>query len=315
MYKLWKYYNQNKIKVWTIILAISIGFIMLQVLNNAIKEERNSSNEDKEKETTSNVVSYNNESKSIITGGSVSNTYGTEIGEFINQFFTYCINNETRKAYEMVSDDTKQLLYQTYELFEKNYCGTRFSGNKQFSFQSWSRSDGIYVYQVKIFDNMLATGKTNDDYIEEYVTINVEGGSYKLNLNSYIGRKTLNVKNENDDLLVQVMSVDRFLDYEIYTLSIQNKANEDILLDTKRKSNTSYITDNKGNKFEAMLYENSDEDLQFSPKEMKTIKIKYNDTYREGMLIKSINFTDIVKLDEFSADTTMQGQEFEIQLY
>ena len=220
MHKLLRYYNQNKLKVWIIILAIVLGYALLQVLNSAIANQ-NTEEENKDQETTSNnVVSYRNESESMVSGEKVSSLYSDEIGEVINQFFTYCINHDPQRAYDMVANDTKQLLYPTEQLFEKNYYENKFAGNKQFSFQSWSSSDGIFTYQVRIFDNMLATGQTNDNYIEEYVTVTVDAGSYKLNLNSYIGRKQINAKNEDDNLYVQVGMVDRYLDYEVYTLNI-----------------------------------------------------------------------------------------------
>ena len=314
MHKLLRFYYQNRLKVWTILLAIILGYIMLQVLNNAIRNQ-NTEEENNGQETTSNVVSYRNESESMVTGGSVSSLYSDEIGAFINQFFTYCVNHEPERAYNMVSSNTKQVLYQTEELFEKNYYESRFNGNKQFSFQSWSRSDTLYIYQVRIFDNMLATGQTSDNYIEEYVTITVEEGSYKLNLNSYLGRKQINVKNEDDNLSVQAVMVDRYLDYEVYTLNIQNKTDNTILLDTKRDTDSCYVVDSIGNKFEAFLYEKSDEDLEFSPKEMKTIQIRFSDAYREGLQIKSINFTDIVNKEAYTRDENIKGIEFVIELY
>ena len=83
MYKLWKYYNQNRIKVWSIILAIILGFALIKTLNINLKNKKV-----EDKETTSNVVSYNNESKSMVNGGSVSNKYSEDLGKFINQFFT-----------------------------------------------------------------------------------------------------------------------------------------------------------------------------------------------------------------------------------
>lgn len=316
MYKLWKYYNQNKVKVWAILLAIILGWFMLQVLNSAIREQNANTNEENnnEEETTSNVVSYRNESESMVTGGSVSSKYSNEIGAFINQFLTYCVNHEPARAYNMISSDTKQLFYPTQELFERNYYENKFSGNKQFSFQSWSSSDGIFVYQIRIFDNMLATGQTNDNYIEDYVTVVVEAGDYKLNLNSYIGRKEINIKEEDDNLSIQVVRFDRYLDYEIYTLNIQNKTENTILLDTKRDTDTCYVVDNLGNKFEALLYENSDSDLEFQPNELKTIQIKFSDAYRSGLDIKSINFTDIVNSMEYNQNPDVESKSFTIEI-
>ena len=314
MHKLLRYYNQNKIKIWAVVLAIVLGYALLQVLNSAIANHN--TEENNEQETTSNnVVSYRNESESMVTGGRVSSTYSEQIGQVINQFFTYCVNHDSQRAYDMVSNNTKQVLYQTEEKKKKNYYQNKFNGNKQFSFQSWSRTDTLYIYQVRIFDNMLATGQTSDNYIEEYVTIAVEEGRYKLNLNSYLGRKQISVKNEDENLSIQVVMVDRYLDYEVYTLNVQNKTDSNILLDTKRKTNSCYVVDSMGNKFEALLYENSDEDLEILPNEMKTIQIRFSDAYREGLQIKSINFTDIVNSEEFEQAKDIEGTEFTIELY
>lgn len=315
MHKLLRYYNQNRLKIWIIILAIVLGYALLQVLNNAVANRNTEENSNGQETTDNNVVSYRNESESMVTGGSVSNLYSDEIGAVIDQFFTYCINHDPQSAYGMVSNNTKQVLYPTEVLFEKNYYENKFTGNKQFSFQSWSRSDTLYIYQVRIFDNMLATGQTSDNYIEEYVTITVEEGSYKLNLNSYLGRKQINVKEEDNNLSVQVAMVDRYLDYEVYTLNIQNKTDGTILLDTKRKTNSCYVVDSIGNKFEALLFENSDEDLEFAPKQMKTIQIRFSDAYREGLQIKSINFTDIVNSEEYLANSEIDGNIFKVDLY
>ena len=65
MYKLWKYYNQNRLKVWGIILAITIGFIVIRILNFNYKNEK------KEKNNETNTIKYFQESKSMVDGGKV----------------------------------------------------------------------------------------------------------------------------------------------------------------------------------------------------------------------------------------------------
>ena len=121
MHKLLRFYNQNRLKIWAILLAIVLGYALLRILNSAIANQNTEENNNEQETTSNNVVSYRNESESMVTGGSVSDLYSDEIGAFINQFFTYCVNHEPQRAYEMVSNDTKQLLYQTESLFEKNY--------------------------------------------------------------------------------------------------------------------------------------------------------------------------------------------------
>ena len=153
MHKLWRFYNQNKLKVWAIALAIILGWLMLQVVNNALKEANQTQENMNNEETTSNVVSYSNESQSIISGSNVSSKYSEDLAQIIDQFYTYCINHEPQRAYDMLSDDIKRIMYQTEELFEELYYKDKFEGNKQFSFQAWTISNDIYIYQVRIFDN------------------------------------------------------------------------------------------------------------------------------------------------------------------
>ena len=107
MYKLWKYYNQNRLKVWTIILAIVLGLAMIHTLNKKIGNSKLQQNNNTE-ETTSDVVSSHNENKSMVTGNSVSKTYSGEFNEFINRFFNSCIQH-------------KRLLRQLYKAYAK-YC-------------------------------------------------------------------------------------------------------------------------------------------------------------------------------------------------
>lgn len=311
MYKIFRYYNQNKLKVWIGILLIIFLLILIKTLNANIK---NNDSKNNDKETTSNVVSYRNQSKSMVDGGSVSETYSEGLGKFINQFFSYCIEHNPHNAYSMLSNDTKQELYQTEELFVKNYYQSRFNGNKDFSFQSWSSVDNVYIYQVKIFDNMLATGQSSENYIEEYVTISNEDGEYKLNINSYLGRKNINKKSEDKNLSVEVIRVDRYLDYEIYTLSVQNKKETDMILDTRRKTSSCYVKDDRDNKFEALLYENKEEELAFSPNEKKTIRIKFSDSNRKNLKIESINFTDIVESNEYIKNSKINGESFTVEI-
>ena len=310
MYRLLHLYNQNRLKVWIIIFAIILGWLMLKVVNNAIKEKR-LSEQNIQQETTSNVVSYYNESESIISEGRISSKYSEDLGNIITQFFTYCIEHQPEYAYTMLTDDIKKELYPTLDVFIELYYKNKFDGDKQFSFQSWTTADKLYIYQVKIYDNMLSTGKTNDNYIEDFVVVIPDEGGYKISVNGYLGETAINKISENDILTIEVATVDRYMDYEIYILRIKNKINERVLLDTRRNTNTCYIQDSLGNRFEALLYENNDEDLILNANESKTIKIKFNDSYRENMELDKIVFEDIVRESEYNLDTQLKGDSIE----
>ena len=90
--------------------------------------------------------------------------------------------------------------------------------------------------------------------------------------------------------------------------------NKNILLDAKRKNKTCFVEDKNNNKFEAVLYENTDDDLDFQANETKTIKIKFNITNRVGLEIKSINFTDIVDKVEYKNNPKIEGMSFKAEI-
>lgn len=310
MHKFLRFYNKNRIKIWTIILAIISVLAMIQVLNAIIREnnqKQNNNNSINQEKTSKVSSSYNSESKSIISEDSVTGTQKTEFGQLIDKFFTYCINHQPEEAYKLLSDDSKSMLYETETIFEGLYYNTKFEGNKSYSFQSWIKDLDTYLYQVKIFENMLATGKSNDTYIEDFVSIVRENNEYKINVNSYVEKKDINKSAENSNLSIKINYVNTYLDYEIYTLTIKNKTyNKDLILDTRNNTDTTYLMDNNNNKFESFLYENEESDLKIGALESKTIQIKFNDEYRENKIVKSMNFTDILVNNEKSEDLQIE---------
>lgn len=316
MHKLLQLYNQNRLKVWAIILASIFIIVLIQLLNNFAKEENDNkkiSNENEE--TTQNVVSYNQESESIVSSGKVSDKYKDKFGEIIDEFYTYCVNHQPEKAYQMLSVDTKNLMYPTQKLFEKLYYESKFDGNKQYSFQSWSTYDQIYVYKVKIFDDMLSTGKSSDqDSIEDYITVVPDEDTFKLNINSYITRKEINKKDSNDIITAEVGVSDIYMNYQIYTIRLKNNTDKTIILDTRKKTNTTYITDERENRFYAMLYENKEEDMILKPQESKTIKIKFNVAYREKLEIEKITFNNILNYEEYLNNQEENSSRLDIKM-
>ena len=317
MHRLLRFYNQNRMKIWALMLGVIFILLVIQVFNSIARTNREKQNREiLEKETTlDNVVSYDKQSESIISEEDVPEQYREDFGNVIEQFFTYCIQHEPQKAYNLLSQDTINTLYPTEELFENLYYTEKFKGNKEFSYQNWIKSGKLYIYQVKIFDNMLATGKANNTYYEDYVTIIPEEGEYKLNINQLIGVKNIYQKYSSDELDITVKDSQVFMDYEIYSFEIKNKTDKTILLDTREDTDSTYLLDDVNNQYSALLYENNEEELIIQPGENKTISIRFSDVYREGIVITQIHFSDIV-LDyhTYTAGNEVQRTRFEIEL-
>lgn len=317
MHRLLRFYRQNRMAVWVLILGIIFIILVIQVLNSISRRNMEEENRKilEEETTLSNVVSYDNQSKSIISDEDVPEQYREDFGNLIEQFFNYCTQHEPQKAYSLLSQDTIDTLYPTVEIFESLYCSEKFEGDKDFSFQSWIKSGDLYIYQVKIFDNMLATGKSNDTYYEDYVTIAPEDGEYKLNINNLIGVKNIYQSYSSEELDITVKESQVFMDYEIYSFEIKNKTDKTILLDSREDTDSTYLLDDTNNQYSALLYENNEKELILQPGETKTISIRFSDVYREGIVITQIHFSDIVlDYNTYIARNEVERTTFEIEL-
>lgn len=313
MREILSFYNRNRIFIWVSILIIVFVIIMIRMANSAAVKESKSGND--QETTLNNVVSYDNESKSIISGGDVPKEYSDDIGEIINTFYTYCCNHEPEKAYDMLTDEMKNLKYKNLQSFVNNYYTEKFEGNKEFSFNSWITKRNANIYIVNIYDNMLATGKSSkDEYIEDYITVVPVEDTYKINVDGYIGREEINKEVDNDNINIKLTYKDLYLDYEIDNFYVKNKTNNTIMLDPMENTKSTYLTDSNQIKYDAMVYENKKEDMILNPDEYKSISIKFNVSYRDDLVLKNVNFTKIVNYDEYQNDKNVEAENIEIDL-
>lgn len=314
MHRLISMYSKNRLKVWAIIIMIILGLSLIQVLNKTAKErnlEKSAEkvNETKNENNINQVKEYSNESKSLVNKNSVPEKYKNELGDIIDDFYTSCINGDFESAYDLISGQCKNKLYPNEAIFEKLYCKEKFNGNKEYSFQSWDYTNDMYIYQVKIFDNMLETGKSlSQENIEEYITLISEGDSFKINLDSYLKTVRMEDKSGDDDLSIEAESKDIYMDYEIYKFNVKNNTDKTILLDTGKKTDTMYLVDSKENRYNAFSYEKSRMDLTIEPGQVKNIEIKYNRAFNNDSSLKYIVFSNIVKDEEFKQDSSIEGK-------
>ena len=92
MYKLMRFYNQNRKTIWGLLAGILIVFVLLQLINSWSKKKTEKKQSEYEKPQTTNVQ-YNDISleteKSVVSGDKVSNKQKDMI-KVIDEFFKYC---------------------------------------------------------------------------------------------------------------------------------------------------------------------------------------------------------------------------------
>lgn len=299
MHNLFRFYNQNRIKIWIIVIAIIFGFTIIQILNKSVEERKIAQSQEETLNNTINSESgknYTKESESMVSGGTVNQSYQDDFGNLLDNFLTYCINEKYEEAYNLLSTDCKETLYKSESLFETLYCNNKFTKLKTYSFQSWSSAKGRYIYLVKIFDNMLATGKDNtQNYIQDYLTIVKENGEYKINIGGFIEKQAINQSTSKDGITIKITNAYIYMDYQIYDIELSNSTGETICLENMEDSNDVYLLDENETKFTSIINENIIDDFILESGYKKTIQIKFNASYRANLKMVEMVFSKIIE--------------------
>lgn len=307
-----RWYNQNRKKFWIFVIVTVFIFIIIRLLNFGAKiqleEEKKEAEENKTK--TSNTVSYDKQSKSIVSGGTVDQEYQDQFGKLINEFLGNCVIGNYEEAYQYLSKDCREELYPSKKMFIDQYCSEKFEGNKQYDFQSWT-SKGNYIYLVKIYENMLSTGNANTNYIQDYYTIVKESGEYKLNISSFLGKQKYNKVQEKNGIYIELKDTSVYMDYQLYDVKIKNITENRIMLDTRERTDQTYSVNSNGIKIEALLHENKEEDLIVDSGEEKTITIKFSNAYQYETSIDKVVFSSIVTNYEQYRNDEENYQDYE----
>lgn len=316
MWKLYRYINKNFVKIIIIIIVVIFLLSMIAIINNLSGESRKRKNEDViENQIAKNNLNntYENESKSMVSQGDMSIEKQKSLGETVDSFLKYCINGDYQNAYNLLSSDCKTVLYPNLDLFIQSYCD-KFSGNKQYSFQSWT-SKNSYIYYVKIFDNMLSTGKDYNSYVEEYISVVSENQEYKVNVNGFLGKKDINKSAEKNNIKINVLESDIYMNYQTFKVKIENYTDYTIMLDSLEDVNSVYVVDNNQAKFESLLSELNKEDLIVNSNKYKILDIKFSNKYRDDVSIDKIVFNSVIpNYDKYLENKNSYDEKISIEI-
>ena len=297
MYRLIRFYNQNRRRILIIILIIVFILGIIQLLNYfsrmKIAKEDKQNTLIENTEINKDVVSE----KSLISGQNVSDTQLNSETELIDEFVKYCNNKDLNSAYEMLSEECKEEMFPTIDDFYNNYYKNLFNEYKTYTVENWIGS----TYQVRFTGDILSTGNLNtNETKQDYITIVQNNNENKLNINSYIERKIPNEVTEEDNIKVTVKSIDTYMDYEIYNLSIQNNSENSILLDTNDDTKSVYLLDSRDMKYYFYSNEIIANRLMVKSKFTNDLKIKFTNSYSSSRKISSLVFSKMVlNYDEY----------------
>jgi len=218
MNRLRRWYNKNRKIFWLTVFIAIVVINLPRVLNEYAKDKKKVSSS-----ISNNTTTYANESYSVISEEHVEEKTNEENTEIINNFVEYCNNGNVEEAYQLLSNNCKQKLYPTVNDFAEKYYNRNFKTRRIYNLQAWISNEDNYTYKIDLKEDMLATGNANSASKEDYYTIVYEDGEVKLNINRYIGNVEFNNSNESDNIKIEVLSKDIFMDYEIYNIKVTSK--------------------------------------------------------------------------------------------
>ena len=305
MSNLRKYYYDNKQKIWKTILIIVSIFAVIYGVNYFMRLQNDNYNTLAQNIPQNTIVDNTSltTNQSVVGGSTIDDSILEEHITVIENFLNLCNNKEFEKAYELLSTDCKENVFNNYNLFKTAYCDKIFNTSKTYTTENWSGS----IYRIRLVEDILATGQssTMGTAIQDWYTIVDEDGEEKLNINNYIGKRefTDSTSTEND-ITIKILEKNTYKDYENYTIEVTNNTDNTIYLDDGEDTSTIYIEDSNGVKHEAASSEIIYSTLTLMPGQTKRYTIKFTNTYITNREITSMTFDKVIlNYDEYLTNT------------
>lgn len=289
------WYNANKKTIWTTIVIVIFILLLIRVLNSlsgqSLKKKQEMKPNSTQKRIAANSIILESE-ESAISGDGLSSEQ-MDMLDVIDKFGKYCTNGEVGKAYEMLSNECKEEMYQSEEYFKSAYYDQVFQGKKKdFAVENWTGN----IYKVRFIEDALSTGTYNTgSAIQDYITVvKDDNGNAKINVNGYIRREKLNASGTAENVTIKAIETNVYMDYQTFTYEITNKSDKIIMLNEPNIVDTMYIADNKNIKYSPYTHELSQADFKIMPYETRKLTLKYFSKYVSTKKIKNISFGRII---------------------
>ncbi len=292
MYKLIRFYNQNRKKILITILIIVFILGIIQLLNYFVKVNK------EEKINPDNVIIKNNTNsqgvisdKSAVSGENVSSTKLKKDTDVINEFINYCNEGNIDSAYNLLTEECKEEMFTTVEDFNNIYYSKLFDSNKTHTIENWIGN----TYKVNFTGDILTTGDVNEQQTKrDYITVVKEDGESKLNINNFIRREKIDKQVENNKIEIKVEKADIYMDSITYTVYIKNNSYRTIMMDPLTNVDTMYIEDSNGVQYSAYTHEIAKENLNLGVSQAKKVDIKYYSKYSSTKDITKMVFSNVI---------------------
>lgn len=213
-----RFFQKNKLKIFIVIVILIIILLINYLLGVYEKEEP--------------ITTRNPFAMIMQPESKVPSKLFIESEALIVNFANKSSQGNYKEAYDMLSLDCKTDVFGTVEEFTE-YAKTNFPKNSRYEIIPYSKVGTTYVYQVKVFEDFLATGLTYSDYsyIDLKMAINESiTGEKMLSVAGYIGKFPTNSIFENDYIRIELNQKTSFYTEERYSVIVTNRTENEIVL-------------------------------------------------------------------------------------
>lgn len=225
-------FMKNNRKILLIVILIWIVVIMI---NNWVKNRPTSTVPD---------TSYEAHTSIMTSSSTVPKSLQVNYEELIAQYVDYCNKGEFELAFRMLSEDCRKYAFNDDVRNFKSYLVDIMPTEKEYSIQNYSNTtlNGkmSYIYQVKYFDDILATGLSDQQYsyTEEKIVFTLGNkNSIEMSVGNFMYHDDVKRITENEYLKVDVKDKIVYYSMEEYNVTLTNRSEYTIVIsdDTEKE--------------------------------------------------------------------------------
>ncbi len=289
MRKIIRYFHENKQKILIIVGMLAFIIFIVHFLNSVIRKNNISNN--RVESNTSKIQDVTIPNRPAVSDEKIPNEKVKEDAEFIRDFVSYCNEKKYEEAYNLLSEDCKEVLYPDLKKFTDDYVDYIFKTKKIYNLELWQND----TYKITYYeDNLLATGgqTTNNNYVD-YITITEQEKEVKINISSFVGKRQMNRKKVNNNITVKINSKLIYIDYEIYNISVINNNSTTICLSNNRNEKDVILIDKEDNEHNSSVFEVDSSKLIIEPNDESNFDIKFGIAYKYDNGGETIQFKNV----------------------
>lgn len=234
----------------------------------------------------------------------VSKKVQTTAEDFIEDYVDACNQGKYQKAFAMLSEGCKKYEFKDdVENFAAHVL-EKMPSPKQYSIQNYSNVKGYYIYEVKYFDDILATGLTNSEYkftTEKLVLSKNSKGGFDIAVGNFIEYRDIKSVAENDFLKIDIKNCLVRYSTETYEIQLTNRSDYTIVVaDNYQEDEVALVLSGEYRGTE------SGRTIVLNPEESIIVKLGFMKFIDDNDEAQSILFNNVRVLEEYAGTASSQ---------